>query len=156
MYGLSRVDDDRHRTHAWRVSLRRQGKTLVKNFPDKTYGGKRKALNQAKQYRDTLLRRYPPTTRKAICQIIRRNNTSGVTGVCVYEKPYALADGTVKTLRYWEADWPLSEGGYTKAIFSVKNYGEKTARALAIRARKRGLSQLDGVVWPSKRGVVEV
>jgi len=25
MYGISRIDDDRYRTHAWRVSLIRRG-----------------------------------------------------------------------------------------------------------------------------------
>ena len=39
MYGISRIDDDSDRTHAWRVSLRRRGKALVKNFADKKYGG---------------------------------------------------------------------------------------------------------------------
>lgn len=155
MYGISRIDDEVYRTHAWRVSLHRQGKRLVKNFPDKTYGGKGKALKHAKQYRDGLLKQYPPTTRKEFCTIIRRNNTSGVSGVCVYEKPYELADGTVKTHRYWEANWPLTDGRYAKASFSVKHYGEKKARALAVRARRQGLRQLEGVFWRSKRGVTE-
>ena len=42
MYGISRIDDYVHRTHAWRVSLCRRGKRLVKNFPDKKHGGKNK------------------------------------------------------------------------------------------------------------------
>jgi hypothetical protein len=38
MYGISRIDDEKHRTHAWRVSLRRQGKmhikiSLIKSMP---------------------------------------------------------------------------------------------------------------------------
>lgn len=155
MYGISRIDDDKHRTHAWRVSLRRQGKTLVRNFADQTHGGKGKALAKAKQYRDELLVKHPPTTRKKFCSILRRNNTSGIPGVCVFEKPYELQDGTVKSLRYWEANWPLNDGQNTKATFSVKTYGEEHARELAIKARKRGLRQLKGVLWSSERGEVK-
>jgi hypothetical protein len=81
MYGISRIDDERHRTHAWRVKLVRRGKQLVKNFPDKQWGGKRKALIQAKEYRDQIIKKYPPLTRKEFCTTLRSNNKSGISGV---------------------------------------------------------------------------
>ena len=50
MYGISRIDDDIHRSHAWRVSLSRRGKRYVKNFADKKCDGKMKALAAAKLF----------------------------------------------------------------------------------------------------------
>lgn len=152
MYGISRIDDDLYRTHAWRVSLRRQGKLHVKNFPDKKYGGKRKAQQAAKAYRDEVIRDYPPTTRKQFCATVRRNNTSGIPGVYTYGKRYALKDGSIRETRYWEAHWPVGENSSAKASFSYNTFGEKKAKELAIQARQAGIARLKGVFWASKRG----
>jgi hypothetical protein len=155
MYGISRIDDDVYRTHAWRVSLCRRGARHVKNFADKKLGGKGRALKSAKQYRDTLLRKHPPLSRKEFCSTLRSNNKSGITGVYTYAKSFTLRDGTIKESRYWEAHWPTEEGEHAHQSFPVNEYGEETARELAIRARKRAMRRLDGVFWASGRGVVE-
>lgn len=154
LYGISRIDDDRYRTHAWRVSLRRQGKMLVKNFSDKKYAGKRKALQQAKQHRDALLLKYPPTTRQQFCSVIRGNNRTGISGVYTYPKSYVLSDGRVRETWYWEANWPDKEHRSVSVSFSVKTYGEEKARQLAICARKKGLATVSGIYWASERGEV--
>jgi len=44
MYGISRIDDDVHYAHTWRVSITRRRKKFVKNFPDKRFGSSEKAL----------------------------------------------------------------------------------------------------------------
>lgn len=152
MYGISRIDDDTYRTHAWRVSLRRYGKTHVRNFPDKKCGGKRKALQQAKQYRDELIKQHPPMTRQEFADIRRSNNKSGITGVYCYAKPYYLKGGEKREIWYWEANWPTSVNGSEHIAFSVKEYGEERARSLAIRARREGLKKVEGVFWASQRG----
>jgi hypothetical protein len=152
MYGISRIDDDIHRTHAWRVSLRRRGKALVRNFADKKYGGKGRALAAAKAYRDELLERYPPLTRREFASIPRRHNRSGVTGVYRYAKKYTLADGKERESWYWEAHWPTETGQFMRVNFSVNQYGENLARRLAIWARDQGLAQIEGVFWASERG----
>jgi hypothetical protein len=154
MYGISRIDDDVYRTHAWRISLCRRGKRHVKNFADKKWGGKGRALQHAKQYRDALLREYPPLSRKEFCSILRRNNTSGITGVCKYAKSFTLKNGRIKESWYWEATWPTQQGEQTHLTFSVNEYGEEMARQLAIRARKRGMRALQGYYWASGRGAV--
>lgn len=154
-YGISRFDDERRMTHGWRVSLRRYGKRLVENFPDKKYGGRQKALKLARQYRDELLGRFPPISRKEVCQIKRSNNKSGISGVCTYAKSYKLRDGTVRETRYWEASWPLDGGKSASINFSVRKYGEELARSMAIRARLRGLEGVEGPFWVSERGVVK-
>lgn len=154
MYGISRIDDDSHHTHAWRVSLRRRGKRLVRNFPDKKYGGRCEALLAAKAHRDALLEQYPPITRKEFSSVRRRNNQSGITGVYRYAKKYCLADGREKETWYWEAHWPTEMGRFQRISFSVNDYGEDLARRLAIRAREQGVKQLDGVFWASERGML--
>jgi len=154
-YGISRFDDDIRMTHGWRVSLRRRGKMLVENFPDKKYGGRQKALKLARQYRDELLRKFPPISRKEVCRIRRSNNKSGIAGVCSYEKRYKLKDGTVKETRYWEATWPGEEGKNVSVNFSVRKYGEELARSKAIRARQRGIEGVEGAFWVSERGVIK-
>ena len=155
MYGISRIDDDMSRTHAWRVSLRRRGKRQVKSFADKKSGGKGRSLKAAKQYRDALLLLFPPMSRKEFCSILRRNNKSGIVGVYRYAKRFALRDGSIKETWYWEANWPIDKAGSAHLSFSVNEFGEKKARQLAIRARKAALHTTDGYFWASERGAAD-
>ena len=154
-YGISRFDDDIRNTHGWRVSLRRYGKMLVENFPDKKYGGRKRAFKLAQQYRDELLGRFPPISRKEVCQIRRSNNQSGISGVCTYAKTYKLKDGTPRETWYWEASWPGENGKNVSVNFSVNKYGEELARSMAIRARMRGLEGVEGPFWVCERGQVD-
>lgn len=155
MYGISRVDDDTHHTHAWRVSLRRRGKAHVKNFPDKKYGGKRSALRLAKDYRDEVVKKFPPLTRKEFASILRSNNRSGITGVYKYAKKYTVADSREIEVWYWEAHWPTERGKSKSASFSINQFGEDIARSMALRARKKGLKEVEGVFWASERGEID-
>ncbi len=150
MYGISRIDDEDYRTHAWRVSLRRRHVMYVRNFADKKYGGKRKALRLAQAYRDELIRKNPPLSRKEYSGIRRRNNRTGVVGVCRYSKRYTLNDGTVRHSWYWEAIWPTTLGKSEIVRFSVNKFGEAGAFNRARAARVRGFKQIDGVFWPCK------
>ncbi len=135
--------------------MRRHGKRLVENFPDKKYGGRLKALKLARQFRDELLGKFPPISRREVCMIKRSNNKSGINGVCTYAKSYKLRDGTARETRYWEASWPVDGGKSVSINFSVKKYGEELARSMAIRARLRGLEGVEGPFWVSERGVVK-
>ena len=155
MYGISRIDSEVSRSHAWRVSLQRQGKMHVKNFPDKKYTSKRCALTLAKQFRDNILVTYPPTSRQQFCTTIRKNNKTGISGVCNYTKSYQLNDGSVKEYHYWAANWPDENHRSISQVFSVNTYGNDIARRLAIRARVDGLSRVAGVFWASERGAIE-
>ncbi|NNC99372.1 MAG: AP2 domain-containing protein [Gammaproteobacteria bacterium] len=153
-YGISRIDDDRYHTHAWRVSLTRRGKRHVRNFSDKKCGDKETALSLAVEFRDRLLLRYPPISRKEFCDAKRRNNKTGITGVYRYSKSYRLKDGTVKESWYWEANWPSIAGTSICKSYSVKRYGEELAKQMAIRARIDGLQGVEGTFWASERGAV--
>jgi hypothetical protein len=154
MYGISRIDTERFRTHAWRVKLTRRGQTFVKNFPDKRSGGKGKALAQAKVFRDELLDKHPPLTRQEFCSILRSNNQTGITGVYRYAKRFKLKNGKVVESWYWEATWPIGKSEQSHRSFAVNEHGEAKARRLAIRTRKAALSALDGHYWASARGAV--
>lgn len=152
MYGISRIDDDVYRTHAWRVSLCRRGQRHVKNFADKKWGGKGRALAGAKRYRDELLAKYPPLSRTEFCSILRSNNRSGITGVYKYAKPFTLKNGTVKKNWYWEATWPTGESKQAHIAYSVNEYGEEMARQMAIEARRKAMREIKGYFWASNRG----
>ena len=152
MYGISRIDSDRFRTHAWRVKLVRRGEIHVKNFSDKRWGSKRKALAQAKAYRDELLLKHPPLSRKEFCTTLRSNNRSGITGVYRYAKSFTLKNGQVKQNWYWEATWPIGNSQQSHIAFSVNEHGERKARRLAIEARRKALENIDGFYWASARG----
>lgn len=152
MYGISRIDNDRYHTHAWRVSLRRRGKSLVKNFPDKKHGGNEEALQLARSYRDYLLAEYPPLSRKEFSSVIRSNNNSGITGVYKFSKKYTLANSQEVESWYWEAHWPTERGESRSERFSVNRYGDEIARAMAIRTRNQGLEAVKGTFWASERG----
>lgn len=156
MYGISRIDNDQHSTHAWRVSLIRRGKCLVKNFPDKKLDGADKALQKAKDYRDQLLIEHPPISRKEFCNAKRRNNKTGITGVYKYRKTYQLKDGSIKETWYWEANWPDAEGKSVTKSYSVKRFGEPLAKQMAMRARESGLQTIEGTFWAAARGDVKL
>lgn len=154
-YGISRFDDDKRKAHGWRVSLRRHGRKLVENFPDKKYGGRQNALTLATHFRDELLGKFPPITRKEMCQIRRSNNKSGINGVYTYAKHYKLRDGSSRESWYWEATWPGGRGKHVSIRFSVNKYGEELARSMAIRARQRAIEDLEGPFWASERGCLK-
>lgn len=155
MYGISRIDDEAYRTHAWRVSLCRRGRSLVKNFSDRKWGGKQLALDAAKQYRDELLSLHPPLTRKEFSSARRRNNRTGITGVYKYAKRYTLRSGAIGESWYWEAHWPTEQGESKHASFGVNKYGEDMAKQLAIQAREEGMQQVSGLFWASDRESTE-
>lgn len=152
MYCISRIDDDAHRTYAWRVSMCRRNRRYVRNFSDGKLGGKQAALKAAQAYRDQLLAQHAPITREEFSRAKRRNNKSGITGVYTYAKRFTRKDGSVRETWYWEANWPTERGESAHECFSVRQYGEEVARQKAIQARERGLRQLEGLYWASERG----
>src|SRR5262245_34032434 len=83
-YAITRVDSERHRTFAWIVTVQRRNRIWRRPFSDRSHGGKAKAFAAAKAFRDEILRQHPPMSRAEYCQIKRRNNKSGLAGVCRY------------------------------------------------------------------------
>ena len=141
LYAIQRIDHQRSRTHAWKVVIQRRKTIYMRYFSDGRHGGKKTALNAAKAYRDQLIARHPPMTRREVCVIRKTNNTSGVSGVTRIDGVERTQGGKVRRL-YWDAQWPTLSGKPIHRKFSIKIYGERRAFQLAVHARRQGLRQL--------------
>jgi hypothetical protein len=84
VYGISRVDNEASRTHGWLVTIQRRGVIHRKHFSDGVFGGKQKAFAAAKQFRDDIISKFPPFSLREYSSIVKKNNRSGVVGVCRY------------------------------------------------------------------------
>jgi AP2 domain len=138
---IYRIDHDQSRTHSWLVTVQRRGKIYHRHFTDNVYGGKRKALDAAKTYRDNLIARLRPLTRLEVCRIKKRNNRSGISGVTRIDADENNR-GRVYHRRYWLAQWPTERGKARMKKFSIKLYGEQGARHRAVRVRRQALKNL--------------
>lgn len=135
---ISRIDTEANRTHAWRVTLQRCNDIIFKTFSDSVYGGKRKALNAALEYRDALLLQNSPFAHQVwVRSRLRKNNTSGIVGVARYDRSANSNIGRGKA--FWQAAWVDQNGASRKRKFSVSLHGEHRARRLAIAERERQL-----------------
>lgn len=121
--------------HCWRVSIRRRGMKIVKNFTDSVWGGNNEALVAAKKYRDEILRAIPPLTKLEYANLKRKNNTSGAVGVQRVKKGKYFS---------WVACLHLPNGKVISTSFSEKEHGAEHAQTLAIRERRKMLRQIDG------------
>ena len=147
-YGITRMDHERSRTHAWRVTIQRRGKIHVGHFSDGVYGGRQKALAAAKKYRDKLVAKNPPLSRRQYCSILRKNNRSGLAGVSYHSELIETGHGAVER-RFWIARLPL-EPWRTKLVkFSVAKYGAEEAFRRAVKARQDALDGLSGTFSPN-------
>lgn len=122
-----RTDSDRNGTHGWTVFVQRRRRVFTKHFADGMHGGQKKAYRAASKHREHLLKEHSGLTRAEYASILRRNNTSGVPGVCKYQSGH------------WVAFWPTAPGKSRRMKFSIAKYGEKKAFELAIAARRRAL-----------------
>jgi len=131
-FGISRIDQPDKKNHGFYVRITHRGKTTQKFFPDKSSGGKAKALKAAKDFRDKAFSRLPKNRREAAANRRKKIKQSGITGVThVVSKSVAG-----KTYEYWQAAW--SERGKRKtAKFSVARYGDNKALDLAKKAKNK-------------------
>jgi hypothetical protein len=129
-------------TMGWEVRINRRGKKLSKFFSDSLLGGKRKALQEARVYRDKMEDKYPPYTRVELMAQPTARNSSGIPGVRRREN-VVTKNGWAYTYATWEASWTPEKGGRrTKRQFSVLKYGEDKAYEMAVRARSKALREI--------------
>lgn len=130
-YGISRIDQPQKKNHGFYVRITHKGKTTQKYFPDKSSGGKSKALKLAKEFRDKTVAKLPKAKREAATRKRRRVKKSGVVGVThvVSKSPVG------KNYEYWQAAWEV-DGKRKTAKFSVAKNGDKKALELAKKAKK--------------------
>lgn len=80
-------------------------------------------------------------TRQERCQVLKKHNQSGVSGVTRLEPPDHDGQRTVGTV-YWVARWPGEGKKIRQRRFSVTKYGEWGAYLKAVQARQHGLATL--------------
>jgi hypothetical protein len=118
----------------WVVQLKRAGTPYVKYITDGK-DTREASKERAVKYRDSLERRLPPWNK-----LHRRHstNTSGIIGVSRY------IDRTRSGRRVprWVGFWATATGGKANRSFSVRKYGERQAKQLAIEARRFGVAEL--------------
>ena len=115
---IARIDSIANRTHAWTVMLRRYNDVILKMFSDGVYGGKRKALNAALEYRDALLLQYSPIEHEVWVRTqLRKNNTSGIPGVARYER--SAKSNADRGQPFWPASCVNENGATRKRTISV-------------------------------------
>jgi len=148
VYGISRVDNEVSRTHGWLVTIQRRGVIHRKHFSDGVHGGKQKSFAAAKGYRDEVITNHPPFSMREYSNIVKKNNRSGVVGVCRYCASETRDLPEDKQRWFWVASWPLPDGRRKRVKFSVKKYGEEGAFKMALKARKDALRGLDGAFDP--------
>ena len=132
-YGIYRVENvgtDGYPLRFWLFAISRQRQGIKRNFQDGIYGSEASALLMAQSYREAVLRLFPPLTRFQLSSKPRSTNTSGTPGV------YAIHRGG-KLVR-WRAKLEV-KGRYWHKSFSIRDYGEEQAKALAIAERTRML-----------------
>ncbi|TVT78072.1 MAG: AP2 domain-containing protein [Denitromonas halophila] len=144
VYGISRVDNEASRTHGWLVTIQRRGVIYRKHFSDGVFSGKRNAFSAAKSYRDEVIAAHPPLSMQEYSSIRKKNNRSGVVGVCRYCASETRDLPEDKQRWFWVASWPLPDGRRKRVKFSVNKYGEDGAFKLALEARNEALDKLNG------------
>ena len=130
-YGITRIDQPEKKNHGFYVRITHRGKGHQKYFPDKSLGGKSKALKAARAYRDSLLAKMPKYKQAAAAKKKRRIKRSGIVGVThvISKSPKD------KIYEYWQAAWVDADGHRRTAKFSISRYGEAQALDLAKKAR---------------------
>lgn len=147
-YGISRVDNDRSRTHGWLVTVQRRGVIHRRHFSDGTCGGLDKSLEAARAFRDGIIAENPPFSMQEYSNIVKKSNRSGVVGVCRYCASETRDLPEDQQRWFWVASWPTPDGKRRRVKFSVKKYGEEAAFKMALKARKDAMGELDGSFDP--------
>jgi hypothetical protein len=144
IYGVTRVDNETSRTHGWLVTIQRRGVIFRKQFSDGVLGGKTKSLAAAKAYRDEIVEKHPPLSKREHAEIVKKNNKSGVVGVCRYCASETSQKPNAERRWFWVASWVLPDGRAKRIKFSVKKYGEEGAFKMAVKARRNAIRQMAG------------
>lgn len=147
---IRRIDNETNRTFAWLVQVQRNSRITIKMFTDGVYGGKRKALQAAISFRAELLAAAPEYEHQIRRRsILRRNNTSGISGVARYDKIDNPRTG--HRVVFWLASWIDEHAASRKRKFSVLRYGERKAKQLAIAERERQLKRVCAINSTTRR-----
>lgn len=138
--GICRIDQPARRTHGYFVRVQRRGKIHSAFFSDIKHGGRAQALAAAQQHYRKLLAKLGLAKlmpRRRWAEIRRRKGSSSIVGV---QEMVVRREGRVR--KYWKAIWSPEPYVVRRKVFSVRKYGARKARRLAIRARRAGLQSM--------------
>ena len=139
--GISRIDSGS--THGWFVRGYRNGKTYSRLFSDRKSGGKGKAQNLAKSYRNELnheLESIQKKPRQRRIVVSDSRNTSGELGV---SRTIKMGPNGTKH-ECFSVSWRPEPGVQKCTSFSIKKYGEKKAFKLAVGHRRNMMREVHG------------
>lgn len=123
----------------WEVRLQRRGKKTEKFFSDNKFGGKRAALEAAKEFRDELESASRKYTVRELAHRPSVRNKSGVVGVRLHEQVDIRGEYEYHYW-YWIAQWTDRQGRRRTNSFSVHTHGDEEAFRLACDARRKGVN----------------
>ncbi len=129
-------------THGYEVRVMRRGKSFHKFFGDNAFGGKRKALAAAREYRDELVAQHPPRSLKEVAKRKSSRNSSGTVGIRLSEEVDRRGPNEL-VYQYWVAQWSPKPGVRRTRRFSVNKYGDEKAYRMALRARQKGIREME-------------
>jgi hypothetical protein len=127
--------------YQYMVQVRRNGHRESRCFTVSTYGGRRKALQAATEWRVTYLAHLPPKRRSRRKPMTKapRTSRSGILGVFHHKgrRSYVAANGKryYFSEEFWQATARTAQGARHRR-FSVRKHGFEGAKRLAIAARK--------------------
>ncbi len=120
--------------------MQRKGKIHSAFFTDLAHGGRKAALAAAQQhYKEMQSKLGPPpqANRRVWAQMRRRKSASGIVGVQKVMRNY---NGRI--LKAWVATWSPEAGVVRRMMFSIRKYGARDAKQLAIMARRQGVQEM--------------
>ena len=136
-----RIDSDS--THGWQVRVYRHGKTYSRLFSDRKYGGKEKAFDAAKAYRQELEAEVAAMPEGAPRRRLIRRNKNNSTGVVGISRTFKRDRRGIKHEVY-AVSWNPEPGVARGTSFSIKKYGEDEAFKRACRLRWEKMREIYG------------
>ena len=124
----------------WEVRLQRRGEKTEKFFSDSGYGGKRAALEAAKEFRDEIETKSRKYTVEELAENPSARNRSGVVGVRLHKQVDTRGEYEFHYW-YWVAQWTDGHGKRRTRSYSVHTHGDDEAFRLACEARTKGVAQ---------------
>ena len=136
-YGLIRQEADVSGVGGcWIVGITRRGVVYRKQFSDPIFGSSDHALKAATDYRDEIIAKTKPMSRRERQECLSSRNTTGVAGVLMMKDKKGIQSG-----------WGAQIFRHGKAItryFSFKKHSPEQAFELAVQARKEMLLAVEG------------
>lgn len=122
---------DYQKTHGWWVRIRRKSNPSSKLFSDGVYGGRDKALEAAKAWRDEKLSSAPKQTTRTT-ESTSKSIKTGVPGLCV-----SFVEGASNNLAHLQVS-VQRHGKRTSTRYSISKWGLRAALWKSCVALARG------------------